>query len=528
MVTELSTDQAHSNVLPRSFGRYTLLRKLATGGMAELYLALDRPVASVEKLVVIKRVLPVLEFEEAFLEMLLNEARIASTLSHRNIVQTYEFGRVEGTHFIAMEYIQGEDIRSIVRQIKKKGGEFPLAYALRVGISVCAGLAYAHDKHDLNGVPLEIVHRDISPQNMLITFQGHVKIVDFGIAKSRLKLSEQTRKGQLKGKIAYMAPEQAMGNAIDYRADIFSLGVILYELTTGHRLFKKDTDFETLKAVSTADYARPSVVRPGYPPALEAIVVRALSLEPERRYASAREMQVDLERFAKKHHLVVRDRAIAEWMQWLFREKIRDQTQMLFRLKQLVDRTFGAPDAGTQLGSALADAERYFSTAPPASRSLDSAPPAGVPEGGILPWVLGCSVALAALIVVPQKMQGEPQPKGRWYQPDERAQATWQPPPPPPVGRTPAPPSSASSVTVQFRSDAPHATFRIDGELAKESRVTGLVPGQEHVIVAAAPGYRSKAGVFRGQPGEVKLFNFVLDKVDESRAQPAASAPSPR
>src|SRR5690242_6128555 len=219
-----------SDGLPKRFGKYTLLRKLATGGMAELFLALQKSVAGFEKLIVIKRILPAMNADKAFIEMLLQEARIAATLSHPNIVQIFDVGQVDGTFFIAMEHIHGEDIQGIVRAMKKKElTEFPLEHTLSVVLGMCAGLAYAHDRRDLDGRPLSIVHRDISPRNIVVSFTGDVKIVDFGIAKSGVEPGEDTASGQLKGKAPYMSPEQARGEAIDWRSDIFATGVMLLD-----------------------------------------------------------------------------------------------------------------------------------------------------------------------------------------------------------------------------------------------------------------------------------------------------------
>ena len=225
--------------LPRRFGKYTLLRKLAMGGMAELFLALQKSVAGFEKLLVIKRILPAMNRDRAFIDMLLHEARIAATLTHANIVQIFDVGQVDGTYYIAMEHVHGEDLRGIVRQMRKKGViEFPLEHAIEIMLGVTSGLSYAHEKRDLDGSPLNIVHRDISPQNVVVTFSGDVKIVDFGIAKSDTKMTIETQSGKLKGKVPYMSPEQARGEAIDARSDVFAVGVMLFELTTGRRLFK--------------------------------------------------------------------------------------------------------------------------------------------------------------------------------------------------------------------------------------------------------------------------------------------------
>src|SRR5262245_23174009 len=291
-------EPAGGEVLPKQFGKYSLLRKLSAGGMAELFRALHRSVAGFEKLVVIKRILPSMNQDKGFIEMLLHEARVAATLSHPNIIQIFDVGHIEGKFFIAMEHIHGEDIRSIVRAMKKKNvTEFPLEHTLSIVLGMCAGLGYAHEKRDLDGATLDIVHRDISPQNIVVTFTGDVKIVDFGIAKSGTQVGEDTRDGQLKGKVPYMSPEQASGERIDWRSDIFATGVMLFELTTGKRLFKGTSEFETLKLICDKEYPLPTQVRPGYPSALERVVMKALAKKKDERYQSAREMQGELEAF---------------------------------------------------------------------------------------------------------------------------------------------------------------------------------------------------------------------------------------
>ncbi|HEX7600882.1 MAG TPA: serine/threonine-protein kinase, partial [Polyangiaceae bacterium] len=329
---------APEEALPRQFGKYTLLRKLAAGGMAELFLALHRSVAGFEKLMVIKRILPSMNQDKGFIEMLLHEARIAATLSHPNIVQIFDVGQVDGTYFIAMEHIHGEDIRSIVRAMKKNGvTEFPLEHTIGIVLGMCAGLAYAHEKRDLDGATLDIVHRDISPQNIVVTFTGDAKIVDFGIAKSGSQVGEDTKAGQLKGKVPYMSPEQAAGESIDWRSDIFAGGVMLFELTTGKRLFKGASEYETLKLICEKEYPLPTQVRPGYPPALERIVVKALAKKRDERYQSAREMQSDLESFVREERIPVSTVSLTRWMQSLFKDKLAAQKEALQDVKQLAD-----------------------------------------------------------------------------------------------------------------------------------------------------------------------------------------------
>jgi serine/threonine-protein kinase len=387
---------ATADALPRPFGKYLLMRKLAAGGMAELFLALHRSVAGFEKLVVIKRILPQMNQDKQFIDMLLHEARVAATLSHPNVVQTFDVGQVDGTYFIAMEHIHGEDIRTIVRQMKAKSlSEFPIEHALHIVVGLCAGLAYAHEKRDLEGKLLGIVHRDISPQNIVLTFSGDVKVVDFGVAKS-LHAGEDSKGGHLKGKVPYMSPEQATGEEVDSRSDIFAAGVILFELTTGKRLFKGPNEYETLKLICETEYPMPSDVAPGYPAELERIVMKALLKSREGRYQSAREMQADLEAFIRHERIPVSPVNLAAWMGTLFAEKLDEQKSDLMDIKLLADRLaaslpppdFSPASTGTH---AAFDQSSTGAGAPPAAASI--APPqkrgAGVFVGG--------AVALAAI-----------------------------------------------------------------------------------------------------------------------------------
>jgi eukaryotic-like serine/threonine-protein kinase len=373
--------------MPMRFGKYTLIRKLAAGGMAELFLAIQKSVAGFEKLLVIKRILPAMNQDKAFIDMLLSEARIAATLSHPNIVQIFDVGQADGQFFIAMEHVHGEDLRSIVRQMKKKGiYEFPLEHALQIVLGMCSGLSYAHEKRDLDGTELNIVHRDISPQNVVVTFTGDVKIVDFGIAKSDSRVGEATKSGKLKGKVPYMSPEQARGEVIDARSDIFATGVMLFELTTGKRLFKGSSEYETLKLICEKEYPRPSDVRDDYPEGLEPIVMKALAKDPNDRYQSAREMQADLEAFVRRTQLVVSSLVLNQFMQGLFEDRLREQKEALLQGKQLADiiemqhaLTSAHPDASMAIGAL--DSSRMVGSSPgltgsggPASESSSQRP----------------------------------------------------------------------------------------------------------------------------------------------------------
>ncbi len=307
--------------------------------MAEIFLALHRSISGFEKLLVIKRILPNLTEDTDFLQMFLDEARIAATLNHPNICQIYDVGSVGESYFIAMEYVHGEDLRSIVRSMKKKAiTSFPLEHGLQIVTSVCAALDFAHTRTDLQGEPLEIVHRDISPQNVLVTFAGDVKLVDFGIARAKMAGIEQnTDRGQLKGKIPYMSPEQCRGENLDHRSDIFSMGILLFELTTGRRLFRGETEFNTLRKIVEDPYPRPSQFVGDYPPELEEIVVRALSKDREQRYQTARELQADLEEFTRHNRIPVSSLNLSKFLEEIFGEKLATQREALAQGKRLAD-----------------------------------------------------------------------------------------------------------------------------------------------------------------------------------------------
>jgi serine/threonine-protein kinase len=324
--------------MPRRFGKYTLMRKLAVGGMAELFLALQRSVAGFEKLIVVKRILPHLAKDRAFVDLILQEARVSATLNHPNICHIYDVGEAESQFYIAMEHIHGEDLRSIVRQMKKVNETtFPIEHALAIVLGCCAGLAHAHEKTSLDGEPMNIVHRDVSPQNILVTFNGDVKLVDFGIAKAGRSSMEDTGSGQLKGKVPYMSPEQAQGQILDGRSDVFSLGIILFELTTGRRLFRGNNEMETLRMIVEGEYPKPRDLNPGIPVELERIIQKSLEKDLSARYQSARQMQSDLEDFVRAAQLKVSPLSVGEWMQRLFADKLAQQKQMLAEGRQLAD-----------------------------------------------------------------------------------------------------------------------------------------------------------------------------------------------
>ncbi|RMH38715.1 MAG: serine/threonine protein kinase, partial [Deltaproteobacteria bacterium] len=302
---------------PERIGRYEVIRRMAVGGMAEIFLARATGIEGFEKRVVVKRILPHLADSPEFVSMFLDEARLAATLHHANIAQVYDIGIDGDSYFFAMEYIEGKDVRHVRKRLRRRGESLPLPHALHIALGVAAGLHAAHERRGHDGRPLHIVHRDVSPSNVLVTFDGGVKLIDFGIAKAAQRTTH-TRTGVLKGKSAYMSPEQWLGEPVDRRSDVFALGILLYELTVGHRLFKKGAEYEVMRAFVKGRSPLAHAFPDGYPAQLERIVRRALARFPEERYPTAAAMHADLERFAYDERLHVSPFALGEFLQRLF------------------------------------------------------------------------------------------------------------------------------------------------------------------------------------------------------------------
>jgi serine/threonine protein kinase len=302
-------------------GKYELLSRLAVGGMAELFVARTTAQHGFEKVVALKRILASHADDDQFVEMLLQEARLAATLHHPNIAQVYDVGECDGTYFFTMEYVFGQDLRKIVRAIQKQGRWLAPEHVLQIVIGTAAGLHYAHEMEGSDGKPLGIVHRDVSPSNVLVSYDGAVKLVDFGIARVS---SMSTQSGEaLKGKIPYMSPEQCRGERLDRRSDVFSLGIMLWELTVRRRLFAGDNDIALAAKICTEDAPRPSEFVPDYPADLEAIVVKALARDRDRRYPTAQALQVDLEEYAREHKLLLSSAKLGTFMSELFADVIK-------------------------------------------------------------------------------------------------------------------------------------------------------------------------------------------------------------
>ena len=311
-----------------SFGKYTLIAKIGHGGMAEVFLAAVRGPAGFTKLCVLKRLHPHLEEEDALVGMFLDEARLAARLNHPNVVQTYEVGDVEGLHFLTMEYLEGQSLARVLRHLRRLDQPLPLGVGTRMFVELLDGLHYAHTLKDFDGTPLNVVHRDISPGNVYVTYDGQVKLLDFGIARAGTQLVE-TRAGQVKGKFAYIAPEQASTDGKhDQRADIWSLGVVMWEAFAGKRLFKGDSEVATLHNALTSEILTLDT-EIDVPNELARIVDRALQRDPDARYPSARAMKEDLEQFMHSEGLRAGRNDVGTFVTELFERERDDQRRVL-------------------------------------------------------------------------------------------------------------------------------------------------------------------------------------------------------
>jgi eukaryotic-like serine/threonine-protein kinase len=303
--------------MPTRVGRYEVLTHLATGGMAQIYLARQTGLGAFERHVVLKTILRERATDQRFVTMFLDEAKLAATLNHQNIAQVYEVDQADGAYFMAMEYVHGENARAILETTLRRGWTIPLELAVMIISGAAAGLHHAHERRGKNGQPLNIVHRDVSPANIMVGYDGSVKVLDFGIAKAEERATK-TVGGTIKGKYGYMAPEQCKGKPIDRRSDIFALGICLYELTTLRRAFKGNDDFETMKRIVAGDCVLPSVVVPGYPRELEAIVLTAMANDPKARFQTAQEMIEALDAFAVRAKLTASNTAMGRFMVQVF------------------------------------------------------------------------------------------------------------------------------------------------------------------------------------------------------------------
>ena len=354
---------------PLPFGKYLLLERIAVGGMAEVFIAKAFGVEGFERILAIKRILPTMAEDKEFISMFIDEARISVQLNHANIVHIHELGRYGETYFIAMEYVSGRDLRQVLEYYQREQTVMPAAQAVYIASKMCDGLDHAHRKRDARGTPLNIVHRDVSPQNVLLSFDGEVKLIDFGIAKAAGRL-QKTQAGILKGKFGYMSPEQVRGLEIDHRSDIFAVGVVLYEMLTGQRLFTGESDFSVLERVRDAVVPPPREINADIPEGLETVLLRALCGEREDRYQWASEFQEDLMRFLLSGDALYGAKHLSAFLTSAFAEEVEIEAERMERFANLDQEEAGDDSAVPTAYGPRPDLDEAPAEPPPADRTM--------------------------------------------------------------------------------------------------------------------------------------------------------------
>ena len=466
-----------------TIGGYEIVGLLGTGGMAQVLLGRQTGPNGFERPVVVKRILPHLVRRQSFVDMFLDEARTIASIRHPNVVSIHDFRHEDGELFMVMEYLEGETVASLRRRLNARDERMPMALWCHIFAETCAGLHAAHQATNEIGLPLNLVHRDVSPPNILVTYDGAVKLIDFGIAKSDHR-SSQTDAGHIKGKYAYMSPEQAEGKALDARSDVFSLGIVVFEMTTGKRLFKRDTDLLTVQAVCNDLIPEPNDDWPEYTEDLHKICSRALCRDPSERYQSALEMRRDLLALVRADDSApLPEELIGLFMQDIFEDRIDLKRGLLHRVRmgERFDTVSSPTDSVIAVSTLMTGAlPRDSRDGGPSSLSLDlmpqepavtvdesTEPPprAAIPPPDYRTWaavgIIGFAAGIGLLAI--GLSGGAPTP----------------PPPPPPVVTVAPPPVVPAFVTLEFASEPLGATVRIQGEVVGQTPLSIPWPRSE-------------------------------------------------
>ncbi len=477
------------------YGKYFLMKKLAAGGMGEIFLAKQQGPAGFQKILVVKKILSHLTENKEFIEAFLGEARLAAQMNHRNIVQVYELGEQERSYFIAMEYVQGKSLRDVIDAAMKRKEKVPSELCRLIAEQICDGASYAHNLTDMSGRSLNLVHRDLNPQNVLISYTGDVKIIDFGIAKSEMS-TVKTEAGMIKGKFVYMSPEQSLAKKLDKRSDIFPIGITLYEMLTGINPFHKNNIVLTLEAVQRHEPPPPSQYDPSYAP-FDPIVAKALAKDRDRRYADAAEMQDDLRRIV----LPRPPERLGQFMARIFRQQLEEEQKLLMDSDSMKLATPGPkrtppkaapahtplkpaawPASTTPEGEAPAGSTMMLPNAPPRRPPItpSKAPPAGGAARPALrplpPAQMIKPEGAGDTLIDTGELPPAPAPAAGGEAPGGTAMLEPGQAPPPPPARKPVMPGDTMP-TMMLNNGSPRAAARKPGPIKQGS--TNIMTAEE-------------------------------------------------
>ena len=524
--------------IPTQIGRYQVVGHLASGGMAEILLGKLIGPSGFERPVVIKRILPHLAKRERFVNMFLDEARVVARIRHANVVHVHELGREDGELFMVMEYLEGESLLSIMRRSRRVSYRLPIPLAAHIVAQACAGLHAAHELKDDAGQPLGLVHRDVSPHNIFVTYDGAVKLLDFGIAKFTER-STDTEAGQLKGKFPYMSPEQCLGKPLDRRSDIFSLGTILFELTTGRRLFARETGLLSMNAIIHDAIPPPRKIDPAYPAELTRIVERALTRDRHARYQTAADMRREIVSALRTLGFDdIPEDALATQMRQLFVDCKSEKEEMLRRVSSGSSIT-NVPEAEVDVSIEL-PAVTGATGVGPVSTPLAVESMSGRARARGSAWKLGAGVALAlaAVVGLSVALSGSSDEDGSSTADRDVAPAAAPPAPAetpaasePPATSAPTAPAQAvdvepAEVTLFVRSTPAGALVTIAGEERGPTPIEVALPrGDTAVDVAIAhTGFETVDEVFvPANDGRIVVTLPALPPAVVRRARPVGT-----
>ena len=523
---EPESGQVGSGRSARWVGKYRLLAELGRGGMASVYLAVARGIGGVNKLVVLKAVLPELESDPSSLAMFMDEARLAAQLNHPNVVQTYEVGTEGDRHVIVMEYLEGQTLGHLVQAADKANQPLDLGLYLRIVIGALEGLHYAHELAAYDGSPLHLVHRDVSPQNVFVTYRGQAKVLDFGVAKAASS-STHTATGIVKGKIAYMAPEQMVGDKVDGRADVYSVGCMLWAAATGRKLWKDVQDVHIMRMVINGEIPRPKSVNPTCDDELERIVMKALALEPEHRYASAQALAEDLEHYLERLGTPATQKNVAAVISSLFETQRAEHAALVERrLARALKEENGDPS----------NSRKELRAGGPSSqvvrRSRETSRPGGEDGGSVRDLNVAAELSqakrgrrawIAALSLVAVLGVG-----GAYYSSTLRAPA------PSPELAAPSPsveaPPRVERVTIAFSAEPSDAKIYLDDEELPSNPTSKVldVDGKVHRLRVEAPGYFAMSSEFTAERDDTMALELKkVPAAEHAIATSSAAPPSP-